>query len=199
MAQTTTAVNACNAVIKIDNAAGTATDISGEANQVVIRFRNRYNQWKHYDSDHQTRLLIGQEIQLSLTVLYSTTSDEGLDILRDWCTGTLTGTDARTVTVYVPDDSEGSDYYEAEMVPINWSKGLGAEAAEPINVTVTFRSTDEYTVAQVTPSTSTSTTSSSTSTSSTSTSTTTTSTSTSLTTSTSSSTSLSTSTTTTVA
>ena len=198
MAQTTTAVNACNAVIKIDKANMAAIDVSGSANAVQLRFTNRYNQWKHYDSDKQTRVLIGQEIQADITVLYSTADDEGLDILRSWCLGTLSGTDARTLTVYIPDDDEGSDYYQAEMVPINWGTGLDADGAGPIEVSVSFRSTDGYTVSQVTTTTSTSTTSSSTSTTTTSTSTTTTSTSTSTTT-TSTSTTISTSTTTTLA
>lgn len=201
MAQTTTAVNACNAVIKVDKSNGAATDVSGSANVVRMRFRNRYSQWKHYDSDKQTRVLIGQELQADITVLYSTTDDEGLDILRDWCTGALTGTDARTLTVYIPDDGEGSDYYQAEVVPINWGTGLEAKEGGPVEVNVSFRSTDGYTVAQVTTTTSTSTTSSSTSTTTTSTSTTTTSISTSTsisTTSSSTSVTQSTSTTTTL-
>ena len=198
MAQTTTAVDACNAVIKVDSSTGVATDVSGSANAVRLRFTNRYNQWKHYDSDHPTVLLIGQELTADITVLYSTADDEGLDILRDWCTGALTGTDGRTVTVYIPDDDEDSDYYQAEMVPTSWTAGLKASDSGPIEVKASFRSTDGYTVSQVTTTTSTSTTSSSTSTTTTSTSTTTTSTSISTTSSSTSST-LSTSTTTTAA
>lgn len=195
MAQTVTSVSACDIAISLDDADGTLQNISGSSNRVRIRFFSRYHQNKHFDTAAPWKALLWTELDISLVILYSTADDEGLDILRNWFDA-LDGKNARTLRLDVPDGSVGDHRYECEAVWLNMDLPLEADDAGAVAVRARLRSTNEYSVTEVTTSTSTSTTSSSTSTSSTSTSTTTTSTSIS-TTSSSTSTTQSTSTTTT--
>jgi hypothetical protein len=190
MAQTATAINECNVVIRLDNASGTLTDISGSSNAVSLTFSNAVTEFKHYDGDNPTRLLVGQDVAIDIVAVYSTTDDEALDLLRDWSTGAISGTDERTIRISIPDETVGSDRYEAEVIPATLDVPFAADNAGPVVVSATLNGTGDYTVGRVTTSTSTTTTS-------TSSSTTTFSVSTSLSTTTSTSSSLSTSTTTT--
>ncbi len=191
MAQTTTAINECNVTIRLDNASGTLTDVSGSSNAVSLAFTNAPVEFKHYDDDNPTRLLVGQDLTIDIVAVYSTTDDEALDLLRDWSTGGISGVDERTIRISIPDETEGSDRYEAEVIPTALDVPFAADNAGPVIVSASLAGTGAYSVSQVTTSTSTTTTS-------TSSSTTTFSVSTSLSTTTSTSSSLSTSTTTTV-
>jgi hypothetical protein len=128
MAQSTTVVSACNAVVSLDNASGTLTDISGAVNDVQISIQNLIGEYRHAGDDWPDRYLLGKDGSASLIALYSTAADEALEILRDWSTAAVSGSDARTLRVEVPDGAAGSDRYEAEVqieqlvVPLNSSE-----------------------------------------------------------------------------
>lgn len=115
MAQTTTSINACDVAIWLDNASGTATDISGSSNKVEIPLTQEIGEARTFQNDYKLRAACGRDGAFNLTVIYTTTSDEALDILRDWYFSTASKT-ARTIAVYVPDKNVGSDHYSAEVL-----------------------------------------------------------------------------------
>lgn len=127
MAQTTTSINACNAKIKVDNASGVLTDISGSSNNASISMAVDTAETSTFDGQWKIKKACKTSASISLTVLYSTTEDEGLDILRDWFFDGPTA--SRTVTINVPDDSVGSDQYSGEFVLESFDIPLTADDA----------------------------------------------------------------------
>lgn len=137
MAQTTTAISAIDAVVKIDNAAGTLTDISGSSNKVDINLSNGVGEFRNFTSQWKGRLVVGKDADISLDVVYTTTADEALDLLRDLFFG---GTDTpRSIQIDVPDSSNGSDRYTAEVVLEDLSIPLDAGADEVVMCSATLK------------------------------------------------------------
>jgi len=133
MAQTTTAIDACNAVIFLDNAGGTPTDISGSTNRAKSNLSQDLARYHPHGSDWPKRLDGERDGSFILTVLYTTTADEGFDILRDWMLAASPG--ARSIRIDAPDSSIGSDRYTAEVriEDLHWE--LGADKGGPVAVT----------------------------------------------------------------
>lgn len=127
MAQTTTSTNACNAQILVDNAAGTLTDISGSSNQASISMSVDTAETSTFQGQWKIKKSCKTSATLSLQVLYSTTADEGLDILRDWFF--TAPTESRTVTIRLPDSTAGSDQYSGEFVLESFDIPLSADDA----------------------------------------------------------------------
>ena len=115
MAQTTVAINACDVAIFLDNASGTATDISGSSNKIEIPLTQEIGEARTFQNDYKIRKACGRDGAFNLTVIYTTGADEGLDILRDWYFSTGSKT-ARSIAVYVPDKNVGSDHYSAAVL-----------------------------------------------------------------------------------
>ena len=84
MAQTTTHVNACDASIWLDNAAGTPIDISGSSNSITMNFSREIGELRTFQVKWPVRLGCGKDAEFTLRVVYSTASDEGMDILKNW-------------------------------------------------------------------------------------------------------------------
>ena len=150
MAQSTTAVNDCDVVVSLDNDSGVLTDISGSTNAVQIRLTNEIGTYRRVDNDYPVRRLLSKDATLSLAVLYSTTADEALDILRDWVSEAVAYNNARTVRVDVPDSSVGSDRYQMEVLPDGLDLALAADNAGPVMVSATLQSTGGLTVSTIT-------------------------------------------------
>lgn len=150
MAQSTTSVSGCNVVVSLDNAAGTLTDISGSSNQVEMSFTNVAGTYRNAASSNPTRYLIEQDLTISLTILYSTATDEALDILRKWVAAGITGSDARSLRVDIPDSTAGSDRYEVEVLATQFDIPASAADAGPILASVALESTGAYTVSEIT-------------------------------------------------
>lgn len=127
MAQTTTSVNACDAVISIDNGSGLLTGISGSSNQASIDVSVETAKTKTFEGQWEIAKACKTAATVALQVLYTTTADEGLDILRDWVFTAPTG--IRTVQIDVPDGSVGSDRYSGEMVIESFNIPLSADDA----------------------------------------------------------------------
>jgi len=128
MAQTTTSINACDVAIFLDNASGTATDISGSSNKVTLAPTQEIGEARTFQNDWKIRKACGRDLAFSITVIYTTTADEGLDILRDWFFGAASKT-ARTLAIYAPDKNVGSDHYSAEVL---WESGeIPLDATDP--------------------------------------------------------------------
>ena len=127
MAQTTTAVNACDVVIKIDNSAGTLTDISGSSNQCSMSISRNVAEVYTFDGDWAIKKSCKSAVTISIQVLYSTTADEGRDLLEDWIFDSPTT--SKTVRIDVPDSSVGGVRYQGEFVIESYDIPLSAEDA----------------------------------------------------------------------
>jgi hypothetical protein len=149
VAQTTTAVNACDVAISLDNAAGTLTDISGSSNAVTLSFSNEVGVYRRAGSDAPTRYLTAQDLTISLSVLYSTAAGEALALLRAWAAGSIAGGDARTLRVDVPDSTSGSDRYQVEVVPSSLEIPLASNEGGPVLVTAALESSGAYAVSTI--------------------------------------------------
>lgn len=125
MAKTTTAVNACNAAMALDSAAGAATSITGSSNKVSIALTQELGEYVVFQDKWKSRLECSKDVTYTLQVVYSTTADEGFDLLRDWFYTASPG--ARTLTVYIPDKNVGSDRYQGEvrLASLTWDTDRG--------------------------------------------------------------------------
>jgi len=142
MTESTTTINACDASLWLDNAAGTLTDISGSSNNLTMAITNGVGDRRVFGSKGPIRKVCGQDVQFDIVVLYSTAEDEGLDLLRDWALG-ANYKDARSFVLYLPDKNVGSDKYSCEVVQESLS--IPADPGEPaaIEVSATLLITGE--------------------------------------------------------
>lgn len=143
MTQTTTYVNACDASVWLDNSAGTLTDISGSSNSVQMEFVQVIGELSTYQQKWPVRLSCRKDATFTLSAVYSTASDESVDILNDWFFSATPG--LKTFKVYVPDKNVGSDVYSGEVVLESLSIPVTADEASPINVTAVLRPSGEWT------------------------------------------------------
>src|SRR5512139_865315 len=143
MSQTTTYVNACDASVWLDNSSGTPTDISGSSNSIPMEFVQVIGELSTYQQKWPVRLSCRKDATFTLGAVYSTASDEAVDILNDWFWSTSPG--LKTLTVYVPDKNVGSDKYSGEVVLESLAIPVTADEASPINVTAVLRPSGEWT------------------------------------------------------
>lgn len=147
MTVTTTPVVATNCVIKLDNAAGSPTDISGSSNRVELSLEHGVGEFRPFSTQWKSRVVVGKDVGVTLNIVCSTATDEAFDILKNWYFG---GDDsARTLTIQVPDGSPGSDQYEGEFVLMSAPVSLDAEADEVVMVSAELRSHGEVTLTAV--------------------------------------------------
>ena len=132
MAQTTTAVNACDVRVYLDNASGTPIDISGSSNTISMSFTNQLGAVRNFGTRWQIRLECGKDATFALSAVYSTASDEAIDILKNWF---FNNPGDRTLTVYIPDKNVGSDVYECEARLESLNIPVEAGSADPIVAT----------------------------------------------------------------
>ena len=132
MAQTTTAVNACNIVIALDDDGGTLTDISGSANAISLEFTINAAEGYTFDGDFPIRKTCGKNCTGTLTVMYTETADEGWDLVKGWY-HVYDGV-ARTMRIDIPSTGGGNDRYEGEFVLLSYSHEFTADDAAPILV-----------------------------------------------------------------
>jgi len=135
--------------ISLDNAAGALTDISGSSNAVTLSFSNEVGAYRRAGSDYPTRYLLAQDLTISLAVVYSTTSGEALALLRAWAAGAISGGDARTIRIDVPDSTSGSDRYQVEVVPASLEIPLASNEGGPVLVTAALESSGAYSVSTI--------------------------------------------------
>jgi len=76
--------------------------------------------------------------------VYSTATDEGMDVLKNWFFAATPG--LRTLTFYLPDKNVGSDKYSGEVVLESLSIPATADEASPIPVTAVLRPSGEFTL-----------------------------------------------------
>jgi len=147
MTVTTTALVATNSVIKVDNAAGTPTDVSGSSNKVQIGPKNGVGEFRAFSTQWKTRVVIGKDTDIKIDFVLSSAADEAYDLFKKWFWG---GDDsARTVTIDVPDSTAGSDRYSGEAVLENLDMPLDAQADQPIFGSAVMKPSGEWTQADI--------------------------------------------------
>lgn len=143
MPLTTTPVNACDVEIWLDNLAGTAMNISGSANTCNITLSQNIEVLRSFGSRWPARMQCGRDAEIALTIIYSETTDEGMDILKNWYFAAVPGN--RTVTIYIPDKNVGADRFQFEAVLSELSWNMEAGEAGPIAVNATLAPNGEFT------------------------------------------------------
>jgi len=96
------------------------------------------------ESQWPVRTECGKDCTVSLTVVYSTATDEGWDVLKNWYFAT--SPTARTVTLYLPDKNVGSDKISGEFRISELTVPVSAGDANPIAVSATLMSDGEITL-----------------------------------------------------
>jgi hypothetical protein len=113
MAQTTTAISACDVGIWLDDDAGTQQDISGSSNEVDMAFEQNIGEFVTFGSRWPVRQECGKDASFTVQIVYSSAADEAFDILKTWFFSNTPG--QRTLSVYIPDKNVGSDHFTCEV------------------------------------------------------------------------------------
>jgi len=145
MPQTTTAINACVARVYLDNAAGTLTDISGSSAKVTMNLTIEEGNVRTLEGVWPLRRTCKKDAAISIDVVYTTTADEGFDLLRDWFFNAATYNTARSIRLDLPDSSAGSDRYQGEVLLTNLTWDTDAAAAQPIVATANLLPANDLT------------------------------------------------------
>lgn len=143
--QTDTAIVACDAGIWLDNLSGVLKNIGGSANEVAMNFDNPQGAFRTFGSKWPKRLECGKDASYTLSIVYSTATDEGFDILKNWFFAANPG--ARTCKIYLPNKNVGSDVYSGEFKIQDLKFTPVAGSADPVTVTATLLPTGEVTLA----------------------------------------------------
>lgn len=135
MPETSTAINACDVSIHLEDGTGTGTlhDISGSSNSASLSFSQEIADYRVFGTRWKKRMVCAKDATLSLNVVYTTAQNEGLDLLRDWFFGANSNV-ARTVRIMVPNDEIGGDDYQGEFLISSMDIPLEADEAGPIMV-----------------------------------------------------------------
>jgi len=132
MPQTTTAVNACDASIWIDNASGVLTDVSGSSNTINMSFAEQVGAVRNFGTRWEILLTCGLSAKFGFTAVYSTSATEAKAILLDWFFN-KPGTN-KTLKVYLPKKDVGADVYTAEVKLVTMPITVQAATAEPMQI-----------------------------------------------------------------
>lgn len=135
MAQSTTAVTACDVVIEIADENDILVDISGSSNEFNMSFSKNIGSMKVFGNDFPIRRQCGSDCSIDLTSIYSTALNEARDLLHEWQFGSG-GT--RRFRVRVPDGSVGGFTYYGRVVLSKMDIPLKADDATPIPIKVSL-------------------------------------------------------------
>jgi len=138
MAATTTARNACDVAIWLDDAAGVALDISGSSNQVDIDLQANMDTYTVFAQCCTYRLECGIDGTITLNAVYTTAADEARETLNAWM---MMGCDkdARTLSVYLPDKNVGSEHWSGEYRLESLNITADHNNAGPMPITAVFK------------------------------------------------------------
>lgn len=137
MAQTTTAFNACDARIKIDDDEGAPVDVSGSTNSASLSLESDIGEYKSFSSaGWKGRLACGRDASLDVTVIGSTDTDEALALVRQWYASDHTT--PRTITIDAPDSSVGSERWAGEFLIETVDFDLEADDPDAVEFDASF-------------------------------------------------------------
>lgn len=146
MAQTTAAINACDVVVKLDDAAGVAVDLSGSSNQIQMRLTNDLGAFKTFGSRFRVRLECGSDAELSFRAVYSVVDAEAARTLLRWY---FTDRGSRTFTFDVPSSAGGGDRFTFEVFLESLNVPLDGEDANPTPVEAVMRPTGTFSMSAI--------------------------------------------------
>lgn len=146
MAQSTTVVNGCDAVIQFDDEAGALLDISGTTNEFSMKFGLNSEMWRSFGSRYPGRLTCGKDMTGSFKIVYSPTADEGRELIEEWY-HTSNG-DARSFQIDLPDAGVGGLRYFGEVILDDGYEipTVTAGDAKPIEITFTIAAAGDITL-----------------------------------------------------
>jgi hypothetical protein len=142
MTLTTTSLNACDAVIKLDNTAGNLADISGSSNEVTMDLTNDLGKVTAFGGRFPLRKECKSDATINLKAVYSGDDAEALLILMKWY---FTDRGSRTITISIPDDSPGADLYTFEVFLESLNVPAKSDDPNPILVSAVMKPTGTYT------------------------------------------------------
>lgn len=148
MPATTTAVNACDVDVRLDNTSGILTDISGSSNEISLDFKVNIGEFKVFGSQWFQRLACGKDASIELKVIYTQAADEGFDIIRDWFFSSSINV-PRTLQVTIPNGNNGADRYTVEVLLESFNVPAKADEAGPIMVAISLKPSGTITYAVV--------------------------------------------------
>lgn len=135
MPQSTTAFNWCDVIIRLDNAGGTLTDISGVTNKIDPEFTNEVGDFRTFASNWAGRITCGQDASFGIDVYMSTDTAEAWAILKNWF---FTQPSAKkTLQIDFPAGTGGNDRIQCECVLESMSWSGKADEASPTMVSFT--------------------------------------------------------------
>lgn len=142
MPQTTSAQNALDCVVKLDDSGGTLRDISGSGSSIAPTFAHTLGVFTTFDSRWPGRLDGRKDASFVLACVYSQGAEEGLAILRDWFFAEPPG--ARSIEIYVPDETAGGDLYYGEVRMEGPSFAMDSSDPNAIMVSVTLQTDGKF-------------------------------------------------------
>lgn len=146
MAQTTTAINACDAVIMLDNELGVPVDISGSTNNVDLDLTNELGMAHTFGSRYPFRLECKSDANIAMRALYTETDTEAT---RQWLRWYFVDRGSKTLTIAVPDASGGGDLFTFEVLLESLKIPLDGTAAAPIPVEAVLKPTGVFGVTAI--------------------------------------------------
>lgn len=137
MAQTTTEVNACDAVIQLDDETGVLVDISGSSNTASINLTNDISETTVFGGNWKLTGCCKSAATFAVNAVYTTAANEAKDIFVDWqftyhCA-------KRTLQINIPDNEIGSDRYQSEVLLESLSIPIDSGDATPILIAASMR------------------------------------------------------------
>jgi hypothetical protein len=132
MAQTTTKIAACNAVVEIDNTAGSVVNISGSTNKADLSLSKDIGEGTTFEGDYKLRTECKRDASLSISIIWSTALGEARDLLEEWFD--LGG--SRTISVYPNGTTIGSRFYTGEWKLSGLSIPIDSSSADPIKIDI---------------------------------------------------------------
>jgi hypothetical protein len=134
MAQTVDAINACGAVVELDDVDGEAVNISGQSNQANLKFTKQIGKGVTFEGEWNFALECKKDASLELRVMWTTNSAEARKELEDW----YQSGGRRTVSVYPNGLINGSRYYTGLWRLSELSFNIDATDANPIMMQATL-------------------------------------------------------------
>lgn len=134
MAETSTAINACNARVYMDNAQGALVEVTGSANKAELNKSRETADYTVFGSDWKRRLQCKKDGSLDLTFIYTTAANEGIDLLQQWF-------DAGGLRTWVIDENggaTGNDRHTGEFFLTELGIPHDSSEAGPIMVTASL-------------------------------------------------------------
>lgn len=132
MAVSSTAFNACNAKIYLDNSAGTYVDVSGYANKIDLELSQEIGEFDVFGTSYKQRIRgCKKDGKASMEVVMDKDTNGAFRLLKDWYQN---GSGARRIQVSAPDEAVGDDRWWGYFLLKSLSWSFSATEANAVMV-----------------------------------------------------------------